>query len=1306
MPTNPPANPLPGAVYVDQTTNIAWVWTGTYWLQAYGGATSYNAQVTPTTSIIPGYYASPSPEEWLPVFSATTPGLPACGLIWVNTGVVPNTVSIWDCINSAWIPLGGAVATAGNVVIVATAQPTLRVDGTGLITGDLWVNPTTQVLAYYNGATFVPLTSPDTHSIFSAVAPATRIDGSLLQAGDMWTDPDDNKLYYFNGVGWIPVVATSELHQISNAIPTTRPSGDALVVADLWTDTDTQTLHYYDGVAWIPLGDLHSFTGAGAPTLAVRPSGANLVAGDQYYDVVTNDAYYWNGATWQQTTDRHSFVGPGVAALIQRPNGTPLVIGDMWVDSTTNQVYYWNGAAWNGVVDTHAFAAPGAPAGNTRPDGTPLLTGDMYINTLTNDAYYWDGVNWDPLSDSHSFTGLVDPALLTRPSGAALQVGDQYVNTVNNTLFYWDGANWDPLSDTHSFVDAGAPALATRPDGSALIIGDQYVDSLTNNLYYWNGAAWFPTSDTHSFVDGGPPVLATRPGGAALVIGDQYLDNLTNNLYYWNGAAWTPVSDTHSFVDGGPPVLATRPDGTALVTGDQYLDNLTNNLYYWDGAAWQPVSDHHAFLDAGVPLLATRPDGTPLQDGDQYIDLLTSILYYWDGAVWLPTTDLHSFVDVGAPVLALRPDGTPLQFGDQYVDQATNTLYYWNGGAWFPVSDHHSFIDAGPPVLALRPDGTTLQDGDQYINTVSSESYYWDGAAWVLFGVDTHCFTGVGHPIDDNLLNPFITRPNGTPLQTGDQYWDTTSNILYAYTGGAWVVISNDTHSFIGNASPLDAPAVVTRPDGTDLQNGDQFIDLSSNVAYVWNGLTWVPFGNDTHSFLAAGDPIVANPTLTRPNGTPLVAGDIYIDTTNGQGYYWDAAGNAWELFGSPDTHSFTGTGHPILDNVGNPFTQRPNGEALVTGDQYWDTLNNILYAWDGGNWVMISRPAQELILSTNDPTLADIATFGAEIGYVWRNTATGMAWQLEDTNLVAGGDPTWVPIALKPSVQLGNIGGAPTTQASGAPLMDGDILIDIATNAIYYYDDGPNTWTPLGDQHAIVDSVEPATRPDGSDLQDGDQLYLTTTTPWTLKYWNDALNVWVGELNQRLVVTNVDPVNGVDVAYQYGTVWVNSTDNDAFEYVAPQLWKPLIQEKDIQFLTGAAPIAAPTVQSDGLPLMAGDLYYDSNTGESYIYDLANTTWLPFGSDTHSFSSLAAPVLRPNGSPLKEGDTWNNLNQVPSQQYIWDGDSWEPTADVKVIATLPATGAYLNELYVQTSNNKMYRWSTGEGSGDVWIQVV
>ena len=740
MPTNPPANPLPGAVYVDQLTNIAWVWTGTYWLQAKGGSSSYNAQVLPTTAIIPGYYASPSPEEWIPHVGTSAPANPGCGLIWIDTtNPLAYSASVWDCNTGTWLPLAGTGVDT-NAVLISALPPTQRSMGNALVTGDLWIDPVNQELSYWNGAAFISVSTPDTHSVFSSTAPATRADGNLLVAGDLWTDPDNNRLHYYDGATWIPVSAVAEIHQIAAVPPTIRVNTDPLVTGDLWTDTAGNILHYWDGANWVPLGDLHAFAGSGVPVLATRPNGTALVEGDQYFDDLTNDAYYWNGTSWKLLSDKHSFVGAGVPALAVRPNGTPLITGDQYIDNVSDQGYYWDGGAWVLFgADTHCFRATSAPA--TRPNGTSLQDGDMWVDTDNNNLLY--------------------------------------VYNLGTTSF-------ELISkDTHSFVGAGAPALVTRPDGSALVAGDQYINSTSNQGYYWDG-----------------------------------------------------------------------------------------------------------------------------------------------------------------------------------------------------------------------------------------------GASWVLFGADTHCFRSTSAP-------------------------------------------------------------------------------------------------------------------ATRPNGTALQDGDMWVDTDN----------------------------------------------------------NNLLYVYN----------------------------------------LAGTAWQLAST-----------------------------------------------------------------DSNSFVDSVEITTRPDGTPLKNGDQLYLTTTTPWTLKYYNLGLAQWVGTLNQPLIDKAVDPVNGVDTAYDYGTVWLNTSTGAAFEYVAPQLWNPLTHRPNVQVTTAVQ----PTTQSNGLPLVNGDIYFDRADGLSYIWSTATSEWLPLGQNTNSIVNNNEPVLRPNGFPLQTGDVWTDTSMSPSPQYFWDGLDFKPTADLKFITTLPATGDYLNEVYVQTSNNKMYRWSTGEGNGSVWIQVV
>jgi len=55
QPNNPPTNPVPGAIYVENTTGVTWIWTGVAWLQA-GGSDGYNLQVKYGMAITPGFY--------------------------------------------------------------------------------------------------------------------------------------------------------------------------------------------------------------------------------------------------------------------------------------------------------------------------------------------------------------------------------------------------------------------------------------------------------------------------------------------------------------------------------------------------------------------------------------------------------------------------------------------------------------------------------------------------------------------------------------------------------------------------------------------------------------------------------------------------------------------------------------------------------------------------------------------------------------------------------------------------------------------------------------------------------------------------------------------------------------------------------------------------------------------------------------------------------------------------------------------------------------------------------------------------
>jgi hypothetical protein len=155
---------------------------------------------------------------------------------------------------------------------------------------------------------------------------------------------------------------------------------------------------------------------------------------------------------------------------------------------------------------------------------------------------------------------------------------------------------------------------------------------------------------------------------------------------------------------------------------------------------------------------------------------------------------------------------------------------------------------------------------------------------------------------------------------------------------------------------------------------GELWYDTGSSVLNVWSGTAWVPV-SDTQAFYEAGP--WAHGT-NRPNGTPLVAGDEWYDTstTPATSYLWD--GSAWIYFSSGDTHAFTGTGFPTL-------TTRPDSNPLLDGDTYYDTTagQERAYRYDLATTSWVNADTRVFTQDTVPPTAVSFD------GDTWYDTTT-----------------------------------------------------------------------------------------------------------------------------------------------------------------------------------------------------------------------------------------------------------------------------------------------------------------------------
>lgn len=241
IPTNPPANPVPGAVYVDIATNTAYVWTGTGWIPS-GGSTGYNTQITTGAAILPGYFAQPDPSSYIAQVGSE-PLNPSEGQIWVDDTdpTTPNPAYVWH--DGAWVKLTDGTFTDTTVAAVPPASPDL---------GDTYYETATGRFYVWDGTAWKIIgEGDDTHSIYTMSTPTTRANGVALQPGDMWVNSVNGNLSYWTGSSWILMSAGGGSVATSIITYATAPAVGA--EGDVYFNSTDNVLYVSDGATWVPI---------------------------------------------------------------------------------------------------------------------------------------------------------------------------------------------------------------------------------------------------------------------------------------------------------------------------------------------------------------------------------------------------------------------------------------------------------------------------------------------------------------------------------------------------------------------------------------------------------------------------------------------------------------------------------------------------------------------------------------------------------------------------------------------------------------------------------------------------------------------------------------------------------------------------------------------------------------------------------------------------------------------------------------------------------------------------------------------
>lgn len=140
IPTNPPANPVSGAVYIDTATNFAYVYTGNSWVRASGTSSSYNTQISTGATILPGYFTAPNPKDFLPQVGDNEPTSPYAGQLWTDTSKTPSPTFVWD--GTQWVLISDGQTTNTTVGAAPPVSPDL---------GDSFYETTTKRFYIWDG---------------------------------------------------------------------------------------------------------------------------------------------------------------------------------------------------------------------------------------------------------------------------------------------------------------------------------------------------------------------------------------------------------------------------------------------------------------------------------------------------------------------------------------------------------------------------------------------------------------------------------------------------------------------------------------------------------------------------------------------------------------------------------------------------------------------------------------------------------------------------------------------------------------------------------------------------------------------------------------------------------------------------------------------------------------------------------------------------------------------------------------------------------------------------------------------------
>jgi hypothetical protein len=226
-------------------------------------------------------------------------------------------------------------------------------------------------------------------------------------------------------------------------------------------------------------------------------------------------------------------------------------------------------------------------------------------------------------------------------------------------------------------------------------------------------------------------------------------------------------------------------------------------------------------------------------------------------------------------------------------------------------------IEVGPAVTDIGAAGTNA--------TAAAASAAAAAASETAAGVSETNAAASYDAFDDRYLGSKSSAPSldndGDALLDGALYWNTTDNNMYVYDlgGTAWVTVSNSATSIAAAAS-----ASAASTSETNAGTSESAASTSASNAST-----------------SASNAATAKTAAEAAQAAAEAALDEFTDT----------------YLGAKATD-------PTVDN---------DGDALTTGDQYFNTGSNVLKIWNGSSWQAAALSANDFVSKTSGTGSAGI---------------------------------------------------------------------------------------------------------------------------------------------------------------------------------------------------------------------------------------------------------------------------------------------------------------------------------------------